>query len=110
MARGSTGARKLADLSEQGYSVTVTHLREEPEGFVARRKNEWEEAHGDRKVPMPAGWTDFGGETRVVIQDSEENVVAEGRATCNAGDHFNRRLGLAIAVGRAAKNLGSHQK
>lgn len=43
-----------------------------------------------------------GGITRVVIANEETGtVVAQGEADCSLRDNFNRRVGVAIALGRA---------
>ena len=46
-----------------------------------------------------------GGLTRVVVEiDGKQSI---GESQCNLSDRFNRRKGIAIALGRAKKNLTS---
>jgi hypothetical protein len=55
---------------------------------------------GRRLPPEPNG-----GSTHVEICDGNDAVLARGHADCRPDERFDRRLGLAIAVGRAHKNL-----
>jgi len=44
-----------------------------------------------------------GGETVASVFDTDGNLVASGVACCHAKDNYSKRIGRAIALGRALK-------
>ena len=55
---------------------------------------------------IPIKFKAKGGTTRVFIVNRKTNeCISTGRAFCSKKDAFNRKLGLAIAVGRALSKL-----
>jgi hypothetical protein len=48
-----------------------------------------------------------GGETIVTITDNHGHSV-EGLSRCSTADGFNKKIGVAIAIGRALKNEESY--
>lgn len=67
------------------------------------------------KVRYVRGWTNYSPKSRMlpntsrytsaIVIDENDAVVAEGHAVCCPRDHFNKRLGREIALGRALKTL-----
>lgn len=50
-----------------------------------------------------------GGATRVEILDDDGVVLAVGTAQCRADENFSRKIGRAVALGRALKELKNGQ-
>jgi hypothetical protein len=71
------------DLRKRGFKVRVFHHRDTCFGVVLQN----------------------GGVTHVTITDPL-GATREGFADCSPNDQFNRKLGLRIALGRAAAKLG----
>ena len=46
-----------------------------------------------------------GGFTECYLYDSEGNKIGEAMAACNDRDNFNKKIGRAIALGRALHSL-----
>ena len=46
-----------------------------------------------------------GGETVASVFDADGNLVASGVACCHAKDNYSKRIGRAISLGRALKQL-----
>lgn len=82
----------------EGYKVFVTHFRRW-EGERAYMTKFDGLSEGLKKI-LPTG-----GATEAVIMDPEGNLVASAYAACSKRDHFSKRIGRDIAVGRAIKRL-----
>lgn len=52
----------------------------------------------------------FNGTTRAIVLDADDNVVAEGVASCCPKDNFSRATGRDAALGRALKHAGLHPR
>lgn len=108
-------------LEAQGFTVTIRHERRvpirceeslSPEYFVGTQKDirEYTALHPDAVIgPLDPGW----GATTVSIGDHRGEVpgvqvipMVNGHCSTARGDTFNRKLGLAIAFGRALKSAG----
>lgn len=78
--------RTVDELRHLGYKVRVRHFRklDEHNNILPR-----------------------GGETIVSITDEHGHTV-EGVAKCSNNDGFNKKIGVAIAIGRALKNEESY--
>lgn len=87
------GAKMLEKLREEGYTVEVSHERLWPTQDTSL---------GPPETPKPNG-----GTTVVLIFGDKEKttLLASGEARCRSDERFDRKMGLAIAVGRAAKEL-----
>jgi hypothetical protein len=73
---------KVNDLKNIGYKVRVRHFRrKDKNGNILPR----------------------GGETLVTITDNHGHTT-EGLAKCCDADGFNKRIGIAIAIGRALRS------
>jgi hypothetical protein len=75
--------KTVNDIKDLGYKIKVFHSRiKDKHGIYAHK----------------------GGSTEVHITDTFGNTRI-GIARCNTQDSFVRRVGVAIAIGRALKNL-----
>ncbi len=48
--------------------------------------------------------SNFGGYTRIELTSPDQAITVVGESTCSDKDNFNRRVGNAIALGRALDN------
>jgi hypothetical protein len=85
-------ANRIAELREQGYEVDVNHVRKMSLD-MSRRDG----------VPTNYVIEPRGGATTVTLTKGEKSVY--GHAICSDRDNYNRKIGLAIALGRACKEL-----
>jgi hypothetical protein len=46
-----------------------------------------------------------GGKTVAVAYDADGNEISRAEALCSINDNYHRRCGIAIAIGRIAKNV-----
>lgn len=75
-----------------------------PDGFKAEAiHNRLMQASG--KMDQLRCVSPMGGSTVVKLYNEDESVVVYGVADCNPKDHFNRKLGYRIALGRALKKI-----
>jgi hypothetical protein len=74
--------KKVDDLRSLGYKVRVMHYRNKD--------------NNDNIKPR-------GGKTVVTVTDNNGNTF-KGLATCSDNDGFNKRIGVAIAIGRALRH------
>jgi hypothetical protein len=74
--------KKVDDLRSLGYKVRVMHYRNKDNNGNIKPK---------------------GGKTVVTVTDNDGNTF-EGLAKCSDNDGFNKRIGVAIAIGRALRN------
>lgn len=99
-----TTAETIAELRSHGYRVEVEHYRD-PIPIRSRVPgSEWRVWH--RHDPFPV--MPRGGATRVTIVKRDDDVIEEqylGESHCSAKDNYNRKIGVAIALGRALKNM-----
>ena len=75
--------KKVDDLRNLGYKVRVMHYRNKD--------------NNGNIVPK-------GGKTVVTITDPSNGQTFQGLAKCSDKDGFNKRIGVAIAMGRALRN------
>lgn len=89
-------ADQIAHLRAEGWQVKIAHYRLDVWGILRLYH---------RHVPFPV--LPVGGETRVVLSkgDGADRVVCGAAARCSALDNYNRKIGVAIALGRAIKQL-----
>lgn len=80
----------IAQLREQGLVVDVVHYR-------AQKKDN------------PDAISEKGGQTVVTILEGEEQIAC-GQAVTSRKDNYNRKLGTAIALGRAMKALDTYKQ
>lgn len=66
---------------------------------VLMSMNEIRSLNIDRRLIVPTG-----GETHVAVYDGEDKL-AEVHTVCSKHDHYNRKLGRKIALGRALQML-----
>lgn len=110
MAPKPKPAVRLQRLRGDGYKVRVTHLRL-PVGGPVTITDVHEESFEVRSATLGAMRqhgiepAPKGGETRVSILDGNDRLLAQGTSRCSDADTFSRRIGLAIALGRAEKTL-----
>ena len=74
--------KKVDDLRSLGYKVRVMHYRNTDKNGNIKPK---------------------GGKAVVTVTDSSGNTF-QGLARCSDKDGFNKRIGVAIAIGRAIRN------
>ena len=79
-----SGTPEIAFLRRAGWKVRVIHKRSK--------------GVGDQE------YSPKGGETRIEITSPDKKIDAIGISYCADEDHFNRKLGNKIALGRAWKN------
>lgn len=84
------GVPTIASLRRAGWKVRVMHKRPE----ITEQK-----FSGQLQTYSPKG-----GETRIEITSPDQKIDAFGVSYCADEDHFNRKLGNKIALGRAWKN------
>lgn len=89
----------IQQLRENGYKVRVGHYR----FFGAASKKSQPVLHS-RKNPLPetegVNVNPLGGRTEVEITTPDGDNL-KGVAECSVKDHYNRKLGIKIAVARA---------
>lgn len=87
-----------------GKRIYVAHFRrfKTPEGKILKGlMSKWEALEEDPNlVPLPTG-----GGTFAVIYDEWHNELSRAEATCSKKDHYNKKIGRNIAIGRAMKKL-----
>lgn len=88
-------SRLYAEAESRGLRVKAQHLRN-ADGefplltiFQCRRFD---------LTPQPKG-----GATSVFLYDKEKNIVASAMALCSQLDHYDKRRGVEIALGRALR-------
>lgn len=113
-SRAQTGSQILAELRAEGHKVRVSHRRKRRHEAVLE---EMKRIIGKDRAERDAGVVllseisallpleQNGGTTYVQILDGNDIVLARGHAECRSDERFDRKLGLAIAAGRARKNL-----
>jgi hypothetical protein len=79
----------IAFLRQSGWKVRVIHKRPK---FIT------ENIGGVKENFSPKG-----GETRIEITSPDKKIDAVGISYCASEDHFNRKMGNKIALGRAWK-------
>lgn len=84
------GTPTIAFLRRAGWKVRVIHKR--PTLDI------------DAFSGIRVEYSPKGGETRIEITSPDQKIDAFGIAYCADEDHFNRKLGNKIALGRAWKN------
>ena len=84
------GTPTIAFLRRAGWKVRVIHKR--PTFSV------------DAFSGIRVEYKPKGGETRIEITSPDQKIDAFGVSYCADEDHFNRKLGNKIALGRAWKN------
>lgn len=109
----------LQDLKDSGYRVQVQHLRLTPlelSSYLRRGRKSGQEPYlnvilRSREEVEKLGQepSSRGGATRVCVWSVEEDETSQLLLTtyayCNPTEAFSRKLGLAIACGRALRSL-----
>lgn len=80
------GIHTVNDIKNIGYKIKVRHLR-----------------HTNKDGTLCSK----GGSTHVTITDNFGHS-SEGHSKCSKFDTFSKKLGIAIAIGRALKNQESY--
>lgn len=101
-------------LREMGYKVRVTHKRVYSHIYDLHNNERRLDLGSRRKFPRftrtlanQIGLSNIhcrGGETIVEVT-TPDNVDAFGVSLCSLKDHYNKKLGVEIALGRAVKAL-----
>ncbi len=73
---------RVKQLRQSGYKVRVMHMRNKSD----------------------VGYDPHGGTTRVEITTPEGKELV-GEARCSNQDNYSKKIGVAIALGRAFKNV-----
>ncbi len=87
--------KTVKELRQSGYKIKIIHFREK--GFIE---------HGWCDVPYPLA---KGGRTELLLM-SPEGIQIKAEAKCSGKDNYCRKVGVAIALGRALKNLEWQRK
>lgn len=83
----------VENLRKMGFRVKVRHNRERM-------------VYSDTYVEV----SPYGGFTEVEIYDFSTQQIYGGAAYCSKKDHYCRKLGVRIALGRALKAMGINAK
>lgn len=90
----------VEELRKSGYKIRITHFRNLFNySYVGYPKDY--NAKGNDICPR-------GGETVVQLTTPEGKDIAT-TALCNLADNYNKKIGVAIALGRALKKLKNPQ-
>lgn len=81
----------IKDLRRRGYKVRVIHTRR----YVTHRK------FSGPALELSAR----GGSTTIEVTTPDNQQTVSGKAVCSNDDNFNRKVGNAIALGRALNKL-----
>lgn len=87
--------KTVKELRQSGYKIKIIHFREE--GFTK---------HEFCGTPMTLA---KGGRTELLLM-SPEGIQIKAEAKCSEKDNYCRKVGVAIALGRALKNLEWQRK
>lgn len=102
--------RKIKQLQDRGFEVFITQLRLPVEQEQICLTYAKETKAGDLSLAKHTvkerglQLSGRGGKTEVIIA-LEGSEIARGTALCNVKDNFCKSTGLAIALGRALKDL-----
>lgn len=95
----------VQSLRQNGYQVRVRHLRDM---YVQRYGEGNIKALDDKNVTLTfEGMLEYcptGGKTEVEITTPDGRTLT-GVATASRKDHYNKKIGTQIAIGRALKGL-----
>lgn len=93
-------------LRDKGYEVQVTHHRYHPVlgiptalTYMLFPSYEIISRYESLKKVLPNG-----GKTVVDIYNTKDSISYTGVSECSLKDHYNKKLGVRIAIGRALKN------
>jgi hypothetical protein len=101
--------KNVEELRKNGFKVKVCHRRlyvtnELDYRVLLLSRFERDELTYDTKIDL-IGPLELGGESSVLITTPDGTNI-EGMSVCSDQEHFNRRKGLQIALGRALNQLG----
>lgn len=89
----------VANLRKQGFKVRVNHFR----NIVSDSTKEVETEVPAHMILPDDEILPHGGKTEVLITTPDGKDMV-GESMCHENDHFNKKLGVTIAIGRAMKN------
>lgn len=97
----------INELRKLGYKVKSTHFRrpnESVEFFLSRREIDEANAAWKKTGTITPRYSihPCGGRIEIVLE-SPDGHFAKGVANCNLVDNFNKKIGTAMALGRAWK-------
>lgn len=87
----------IYSLRKAGFKVRVMHTRKYTTSQIKRLGS------FDARKELSCK----GGYTKIQITTPDQWVTVEGEAVCHEKDHFNRKIGNKIALGRALKALST---
>lgn len=112
-------AKKMTELRAQGHKIKVTHFRVTDRGIMTTREIDEEKAldKANRDAPMSEKQlmqnlpviSPCGGRVTVEIE-TPEGLNIHALSECSMLDNFKRKIGTAIAFGRALKELERQRK
>ncbi len=74
-----------------------------PDGYTVKYEHRRRYMLAAHHMPNPEA---KGGSTVAHVYDAEGTLVAEGTAIVHPNDNYNKRIGRAVSLGRALKQLG----
>ena len=83
--------KTIKQLRQSGYKVRVMHIRHR--NLINKIDGVYPEI------------SNFGGSTTIEVTTPDGLHTASGKSVCSIEDNFNRRVGNAIALGRAMELL-----
>jgi hypothetical protein len=86
-------AHNIKQLRQNGYKVRVMH---------SRHYRYFERMDGTCKEVLSRG-----GSTTIELTTPDKQTTVFGKSVCSVEDNFNRRVGNAIALGRALDQIKS---
>lgn len=95
---------QMEALRKQGYKIKVTHYRYTTSGRLLAR-HRIDELNESILAHIPLVIEPCGGRVSVEIE-TPAGLQATGHSYCSRRDNFKRKIGTAMAFGRAMKELG----
>lgn len=86
----------VAELRRAGWRVGVSHARRLK---ATRLGGAW----------VVTGLEERGGTTTVTVTAPDDEHTYTGVAHCRSDEHYNKKLGVKVALGRALKQYGGAQ-
>ena len=94
----NTDTPTIYSLRKAGFKVRVMHTREYTVSKIRRMSSSF-----DARKELSCK----GGYTKIQITTPDLCTTVIGEAVCHEKDHFNRKIGNQIALGRALKELNT---
>ena len=88
----------VENLRKMGFRVKVRHTR----NYTGMPKF----SGSDGILVQEDVYDPYGGYTEVEVYDFAAQQAYTGKAECSKKDHYCRKLGVRIALGRALKKMG----